>query len=356
MFLDLLKQELGEDKPAGDQTRFDCPFCGENKKRFYVHNTKGLWICFRCSDTGNPVSFTMNYFSIGFPEATDILASFDYNVEEMRDNSSFRQYDSSLTEEEQLLLFISREGAPIEVEEEVKIPTCPPLPTQSKPLISNFDNQEAFPFLTYLHGRGVTYGQIKQHNIHYTTYGEITLIDGRQLGLRNHLVLPTHNQFNQLVFWNTRSIEPDGFIKSFNAPSKEEEYSKHNSVFNLNNAQRTSKIVIQEGVFDALTVGDSGVATFGKKVTRAQIALIATAAKENNIPIYIFLDGDAKNEMVRTAKDLREAEQGLTIYYVVNTTDADANDLGREACHQLIDNALLADAQGELQLDLLFTL
>lgn len=356
MFLDLLKQELGEDKEVGDQSRFDCPFCGEHKKRFYVDNQKGLWICFKCSEKGNPVTFVMSYFSVGFPEASDILASFDYDVEAMKDSQGFIQYDSSLTEEEQLLLFISREGAPMETEEDNIIYTCPPLPTNSKALLANFDNPEAFPFLGYLHGRGVTLEQIKQHNIHYVTYGEVILLDGRQMGLANHLVIPSHNDFNQMIFWNTRSIESDPFIKSFNAPSKNNEYSKHNVLFNLNNAKRTDKIVIQEGVFDATTVGESGIATFGKKVASDQIDLIAKSAKESNIPIYIFLDGDAKREMVRTAKDIKRAQKGLKIYYVTNTSEQDANDLGREACHRLIDNALLADDFGELQLDMLYTL
>lgn len=352
MFMDLLMQELGESKDAGKDVRFCCPFCAERKHKFYISKDKGIYHCFKCSVTGNPVSFVMNYYDVKFPEAKDILASYDYDVDAERDSKySPKQYGSDLTEEEQLLLFISREGRPIEQTKEVKY-TCPPPPTNCKSLIANFNNPEAFPFFQYLSGRGVTLEQIEKHKMAYVVQGEVELTDGRKMNLVNQLIFYTLDDNNKPLYWNTRSIDPNPFIKSFNAPSKPEEYAKNNTIFNLNNAKKSGRIVVQEGVFDALTVGESGVATFGKMVTDDQVELLAQAANEYNIPIYLFLDEDASKEMTNSVGRL-QSRTGSPVYLVVNKTGKDANDLGKEKCEELISNALPADTEGQLLFDIL---
>jgi DNA primase len=352
MFLDLLKQELGESRDAADQLRFHCPFCGEHKHKFYVKKDNGLWICFKCSEKGNPVSFVMEYYGIPFPEAVDILATYDYDVENERDNKfSPTQYGSDLTEEEQLFLFISREGQPFD-QAVNSLYKCPAPPTNIKALSGNFNNPEAFPFFQYLHGRGVSLEDITKHNISYVTNGQVQLRDGRKMDLYNHLVFYTFDDKRKPIYWNTRSIDPNPFIKSFNAPGGETEYSKNNTIFNLNNAKKTDRIVINEGVFDALTVGMSGVATFGKKITEKQMDLLVEAAEPNNLPIYIFLDDDASKEMVQAVQKLQD-RLNSPLYLVVNKTGMDANDLGPERSKELVDNAILADTEGQLLFDIL---
>lgn len=352
MFLDLLKQELGDSRTAVGETRFNCPFCTDTKHKFYVHNENGLWICFKCSETGNPVSFVMKYYNVSYVEAIDILATYDYDVHAARESQyTLSQYGQDLSEEEKLLLFISRRGEPIEANSSKKL-KCPPPPTNCKSLMANFNNPEAYPFFQYLKNRGVTLEQIQTHNISYVTYGQITLADGRKMDLVNHVVFFTFDENNKPVYWNTRSIEKNPFIKSFNGVSREGEYSKENTVFNLNNAKYTDKIVICEGVFNALTVGESGVATFGKKVTDKQIELLLSETKERRLPIYIYLDADAWKEMIELARKLKKADKARDVYFVYDGSNRDANDIGTAAANELINNAFLADSQGELKIQL----
>src|SRR5437763_17089305 len=83
MFLDLLVSEVGNAKPAGNETRLNCPFCGEHKHKMYVCNNgkkEGQWTCFKCGESGNPVSFVMKYFMMTYTEATDLLLQYDYDV------------------------------------------------------------------------------------------------------------------------------------------------------------------------------------------------------------------------------------------------------------------------------------
>lgn len=346
MFLELVKQELGESKGAGGEIRFNCPFCGETDYKFYIQiEEPHLWICFKCSETGNPVSFVMKHFSVSYPESLDILAMYDYEIDKgFKDNLV---YDNSLTEEERLLLFITQEGKDNTKVKEVP-KKLPPSPTNVKTLTNNFNSTEAFPFFSYLHSRGVSLDQIYKHNISYVTRGTLPLPSGKELTLVNHLVFYTFSKGNKPIYWNTRSIDPNPFIKTFNAPSKDDEHSKNNVVFNLNNAEKTDKIVVTEGVFDAMTIGDSGVATFGKKLTHAQVVLLSESAKKYNIPIYLFLDSDAHRESLDVVGSLgREGVKNL--YIVLNKTNKDANSLGRGACDELIQNAIVADEDGRFQ-------
>lgn len=350
MFMDLLKQELGDSKNAAHQTRFCCPFCGETKYRFYVHTDKGLWICFRCEERGNPVTFVMEYFNTSFEDAVDILEGFDYDVEKGYENKSrLDQYGSDLSEEEQLFLYIANEGRVPDAEQIKRLATPRP-PTNCRSLIANFNNPEAFPFFTYLNRRGVTLEQIKQHNISFVTNGDVELVDGRTMTLINHVVFYTFDDNRKPLYWNTRSIEPNPFIKSFNAPSREGENSKMNTIFNLNNAKHTDCIVVLEGVFNALTIGPSGVATFGKMITDEQIDLLLKETSTHRQPIYLFLDTDAWERMVKAAHRIKNKEPGREVYYVYTGTEDDPNDLGTARSWELINNAYRADSEGDLKM------
>lgn len=351
MFTDLVKQELGDSRTVGGDERFNCPFCGETKRRLYVRIDTGVWHCFRCSEKGNPLTFVMKYFGVSYADAIDILETYGHDVEEYNDRRNPQQYGEEFTPEERLLLFIAREGEPFEKESRKGL-VCPPSPTNTKTLRANFNNPEAYPFFAYLHKRGVTKEQIETHNISYLVEGEVTLMDGRKLTIRNHLIFYTLDIEGKPMYWNTRSIDPNPFIKTFNGASGDTEHSKSTAVFNLNNAQQTDKIVITEGVFDAMTVGESGVATFGKKITNSQIELIADAVKKTNIPIYLFLDTDAGEEMLQAVTSL-QSKVSSPIYFVFNPTGKDANDLGRQATEELIDNAVLADANGRMRFTLM---
>lgn len=348
MFLDLLYQELGDYKDASGEVRFCCPFCGETDYKFYVDTTNFLWICFKCMQQGNPVKFVMYYYQVKFPEAKEILETYDYTIGEYGNNQdkSHTKYGTHLSEEEQLLLYVMNGGEAIEEDTKVKL-TCPPPPTNCKALISNFNNPEAYPFLMYLHNRGVTVEDIKQHNISYVIDGESTLPDGRTLRLINHLVFFAFNDYRKPLYWNTRSIDPNPFIKSFNASAKPTEYSKSTVVMNLNNAKRYDKLVVVEGFFNMTTIRHGAVVTYGKQISDEQLDQILSATKA---PIYLYLDDDAWETMIKVAKRIQERDSSRPVYYVLSPDSRDANDLGYEGAWERINNAVLADSEGEMML------
>ena len=46
-----------EQAGGGQEIRFNCPICYEEKKRLYMNTTSGLWICHRCGEKGSLFSF-----------------------------------------------------------------------------------------------------------------------------------------------------------------------------------------------------------------------------------------------------------------------------------------------------------
>lgn len=348
MFADLLSSELGYPIDIGTEYRYNCPFCEPNQKhKLYLHvaedKKQDLWHCFKCGQRGNPVSFTMRYFQVGFPEALDILEGYDYSFE----NRNYTPKDETLTDEEFILLKFMNTQEEQQQEQAPQEKLVPPqLPNGFKLLAQNLRNPEAYPFLLYAHSRGFTLEDIYLHNIGYVLHAVVPLDNGKEIHLENHLVFLTHGDDGRMQYWNTRAIS-QGYIKSFNAPSKDHEYSKRNVVFNLNRAKHTPCVVINEGVPDALAIGESGVGTFGKQVTDDQVKLIVQDLTPDQ-RVYIFLDNDAKSEIQRLAERLYKLHEET--YIVKNPTDKDANALGKERAWEIIMNhSIKADAMGILQ-------
>lgn len=345
---ELFTAELGLPNMSEDEYMYNCPFCpNDTKHKLGLHvgtgKRYGLWQCFRCGERGNPPRFVMKLYGVSYGEALQELEAYEYEP----DGAWNSPKSMGLTDEEYLLLALRDHmfNAP-EAEEEEEL-TPPPLPTGYKRISDNLLNPEALPFLQYAHYRGFTLEDLLIHNAGYVIDGQAKLPSGKTISLRNHLVFLSHDDRGQYIYWNTRAIGKSN-LKTINAPSEPHEYSKRTVVFNLNRAKKTPYIVINEGVPDALTVGESGVATFGKQVTKEQIKLLIKDLHSEQ-RLYILLDNDAKEQIKKLAEALY-AEHKNT-YIVLNPDGADANDMGREAVWELILNhSVRADTQGILTL------
>lgn len=351
-FLVLLEEELGESKPAGDNTRFCCPFCGETSYKFYVRNDTGIYQCFHCGRKGNPISFLENYYHYNYKEAKEQVEDWD---SDNLDNDTIYKYDGlSETESLYLALVKADKGEAHEDEYNLVKDKVVPLPTNFKLLADNLYNPEAYPYFTYLNNRHITLDQIIQYNIGYVTSGYVRKSSLTSQGdydyftIRNSIIFTTYNDEGEYVYWNSRVIDNNP-TKSINAPAMKNELSKNEVIFNLNLAKKTDSIVICEGVFNALTVGMSGVATFGKMITQDQLKALREAKNSNSsLTFYIFLDNDAKKQAIQVASQLSKFTNDIKL--VVNPFgDKDANDLGGETVATLINHALTYNDTNELK-------
>ena len=339
MFYDLVNEVAGESKEAVTDYRFKCPFCGETKYKFYVQKENPyLWQCYHCGRSGRPVSFVMQYYEVTFRKSVDILETYMEDEDIISFEKTTGYQPDELTDAEQVLLSLTvRKGK----EDTPTMYTAVPYPTNTQFFQFNLQNQEAYPYMRYLLNRGVTLNQMLQHGMGYVIRGIVNKTEGDgTITVTNSVVFTTFDDHGQPQYWNTRSIEPDAYIKALNAPARKDQYGKNNSIFNLNRAKKTDKIIISEGVFNALTTGDSGVATFGKQVTEEQVAMLAEAGIDNpKLKYYIFLDTDATEQALKLARKLYQYVPNI---YLVNNPykGKDANDLGTEVTAQLIEQAI----------------
>lgn len=338
-FLELLSEELGRSIPAGDNTRFCCPFCSDEKFKFYVRNDTGIYQCFHCGAKGNPMKFLHVYYNYTFVEAKDLVEEWSGTELELETTARYPE----LSDTEALYLALSKGR---KVKETIKVKrTTIPLPTNLKLIQDNLTNPEAYPYIQYLYDRGLTLEDIKQYVIGYVVDGQVRKsnkdVEGNfeYFTMRHSIVFLTFDTRGRYLYWNSRSIEPNPIVKSLNGPATLEEHSKNDVIFNLNNARSTGTVIIFEGVFNAITAGISGVATFGKMVTDAQIDRLKEVYKDYpETRFVIFLDSDARRQEVDLARRLSAFTDKV---YLVDSPygNKDANDLGRALTLDLVSKA-----------------
>lgn len=346
-FTDYLDEYLGDSKDIGTQKAYNCPFC-ENSTgyKLYVRDAgddrDGLWDCKRCGRVGNPVSFVMQYNQVGFSDAKDTLSLYDYTLTPFMQDAKDRGFST----EEMLILYMAECEKPREQKSKQEKLVPPPLPVGFR---QDWGHPDAWAFIDYLlNVRNFNQEDIFKHNVGFITRGHTTTATGKKVYLENHVIFLTHDNNGQYQYWNSRSIEKNPYVKTFNGPAKDGEYSKSTTVFNLNLARYKPEIVIVEGVPDALTIGDSGVATFGKQVTDKQINLIVGAITPEQ-RLYVMLDTDAKEQTEKLSKTLYKLHKNT--YIVLNPSNEDANDMGRERTWEIIKNhSHVADDNGLIQL------
>lgn len=324
--------DLNWQATGGDEIACACPFCGETRKKLYI-SPNGRFICFVCGTKGNSVtSFIMQLESISYQDAKALLKDQDYREVtipiEPRDNSLFSALSLMQSKQEH-------------VKDDQEEKHCPAYPTNTK-FIKDLTYpqliREALPYIKYLDHRGITAHEVIDYNIGFVDYGEIQRPHKSPLVLKQSVVFTTYNQQHEPIYWNTRSIEVNPYIKSFNALSQENEYSKKDTVFNLNRVDKDKVAVICEGVFNAITCTQDhyvGLATFGKAVTTEQLELIVKAQPK---AIYLFLDNDAVKQSLDLPKRIKNINSTIPVYYVLNPYGKmDANDLGKLKTKELLD-------------------
>ena len=317
-----------EETSDGMEIHLDCVFCGDYRKKMYI-NTQGKGICFICGTKFNSVSsFLIQYEHISKKEAME-------RVKSLNDFASLESYNQAQTNG----LFDSL----LKISQGSKEQRPPKLPTNTKLLLNNFNNREAFPYFNYLKQRGLTLNDIKKYNIMYVNQGKY-YYSNTELSINNSIIFPTLNGDSKLVYWNTRALPNTSYIKSINAPSDNgETYTKQSVVWNANHIKQDGNVVICEGVFNAIMADSdkyTGVATFGKQITDTQLQLIKGYKPLN---YYIALDNDA----YETALDLvqRLIKLGIDIHNIYFVTHSmlkykgkDFNDLGKAKVQKILND------------------
>lgn len=320
----LLGQKLGEAKKTQTpgEWRFDCPKCRDGRYKFYFNSITLAHHCFACN------------YAPGFRQ---LIADLGITY------GGITPTTPSMSELEKQLA-----SAYTDVVEQVPVISMP------SEAIPAWDSHEA---MMYLQGR-MAVEDIHRYGVHYCAtgfYRHRVIFPVQFLGQPRGFVARTlvcewcaqptaiiqsrwcceeHKSLSlaqpHLKKLTLKYLYPQGMTKS-------------RILWNFDVASRYRRIIVTEGIFDALHVGEDAVATFGKSLSETQRKLLLTAGVEE---IVFFWDRDAHADMRAAAE---------RIYTVVDTKivfseeDKDPGDMLRTKIRRMIDSAVPWDFRRSME-------
>lgn len=208
------------------------------------------------------------------------------------------------------------------------------LPTEYIDLTSESKSVVIKKAIDYLHARKVDDDKIAKYRLGFCPTG--------RYGER--VIIPVYNQSGVLEWFLGRSIYPKTALKVLNPPKDEYGIGKSNTIFNLNNNLDKDCVIINEGVFDAITT--DGLAIFGKTLSDWQFKIIKNIGASE---IIIMLDSDA----IKSAYKMAEQLYLYKDVYICELPDGkDPNDLSEEEMKSILGNKILYDAHEKLKFQL----
>jgi len=166
----------------------------------------------------------------------------------------------------------------------------------------------------YLEERNVSRDDIKKHDMRFSVEGKLS---GR-------VIIPiTMN--HKAYGWVSRSVSNDPNIRKYlNLPGCP--FSR--LLFNVDKIPG-SRIIICEGVFDAIAAGDDAVATFGKDVSKEQQEMILKFDER-----IVFFDYDARDTAIQLAKKINGKVA------IIEEKNEDPSSLGNKRCREILHKAV----------------
>lgn len=275
---------------SGEEYKTNCIFHSDSSNHLYINLSKGVYNCFSCGEKGT----FFNLVKVVSPKQKLVITEEkeDFSIEEEVKNENF-----SLPEG---VLYFDRETRYSKIA------------------------------LDYLLSRGITEEEIYYYKLGYCIEG---ICAGR-------IIVPVFDLNNNLVSYVARDYTGNQKPKVLTPPGNGTQGVKR-FIFNLHNASKTKKLYIGEGVFDSIALGVSGVALFGKAITRNQISQIV---RVKPLEIVICLDPDvAQYDIDNLANKLYNYCYNIKIAKFPKGEDPSS--IGKEACKKIIAEAVSVNYQ-----------
>jgi DNA primase len=292
-----------------------CPFHDERTPSFSVNAEEKLFYCFGCQAKGDAIGFVEQAEGLDFPEAVEALAE-RYAVKLERENDD-PQAEERRRRRARLHSLLSRAAR----------------------YYANYlwDSQEAGPARSYLAGRGLGEGVLREFGVGYSPKAWDRMLvgagrggfrpeelvaaglaqRGREGGLydrfRGRIMFPLADFRGQVVGFGARAMTEGQQPKYLNT-SENDVYHKGRQLFGIHlaraQAAKTGRIVVVEGYTDVLALHQAGiresVAIMGTALTQEQLSLLSRAA-----PLVVLaLDADRSGQeaMLRVARATNDTQ------------------------------------------------
>lgn len=273
-----------------NEYRGTCPFCDSGSRDpFCVNTVTGLWFCHHCPEKGGPLHLIGSLLDVGYDKALTHLLD------------KYRGYEDEDSEE-----YTEPEVATIK------------LPAEFRRLAGGTAGLAATPYLKYASKRNLDEALLERYNIGYCASG---FYAGR-------LIVPVYH-LGKLVSFVARAISARADAKIL-TPAGNQQSSY---LYNLDNLWGQKEILVVEGVFDALTLPELAVASFGKKISAKQVSLLKKSGVES---VTFCYDEDALDELYEFTDKYRFL---LRAKLILLPSGKDPSKLGREKMLELLPTA-----------------
>jgi len=247
----IINDILGEYRRSRDEHLYYCPFCNHHKKKMSINFAKGVFKCFVCDTRGKNIYRLVRKFGT------------------YQQKQKWLELDGRLDLSEFDKMFMEMNDEEIEQVTE--------LPQSFVSLCNKHLPKSSKEPLEYLRQRGITKKEILMWKMGYCT-------EGRYGG---RIIVPSFNNSGDLNYFIARSYVGHR-MKYLNPPVSK------NVVFNELYVDWDEPVVIVEGVFDAITVGQNGIPILGSSLREE--SKLFQALVLNDTPVYLALDEDAERK------------------------------------------------------------
>lgn len=157
------------------------------------------------------------------------------------------------------------------------------------------------------------------------------------------LIITSFDKDGELNYITGRSIDSDNTFryKNLSAP-------RNTLVFNEIDVDWSSPLLLAEGPLDLVKVSHNKTCLLGSTLNKD--SLLFQRIVENNTPIILILDRDAKQKAIKIAEDL--ANYSIPVCLAFPPEDKDLNDLESKEIEQLITTAQQYDYKLKLKIKL----
>jgi len=174
---------------------------------------------------------------------------------------------------------------------------------------------------TYVEGRGFDPEEMSYKGWGYGTRGESF----------GYIIIPFYVG-GKLIYYNGRRFIGTG-PKYMNPKIEDFGIGKSLIMYNIDALALYQTVYLVEGVINAQTLGDQGIATGGKKVSHYQVSMILKSDVEN---VVILLDPDAMEDAIRVGMEMAYHKKMKLIEL---PEEKDVNDIGQKKTLRYVDQA-----------------
>lgn len=298
--LELLSSFLGEYETLKDpQVRFFCPNCNHHKKKLEVNLDTNQFQCWVCHYSGQNVEKILRTYA-----HQEVLIAW-YEI------IRGEHYDGSTD----LRALLEVKPKPKELTSEVE------LPLDARPLAMDIPSTVARHALQFLRKRDISFTQIRTYDLRYCDTGKF----------ENRIIIPGYNEFGQVNFFLGRAIFDDGTVRYLNSKVR-----KDDIIFNELFVTWERPIILTEGFFDAIAIGENSIPLLGS--TLSENSMLFKKIMHYKPEVILFLDNDSAGQeaTIKIAKLLSAWDTDLWFIPWGESEKKDPGELKRNEAREML--------------------